>query len=394
MQKFSKLSRAWKFVIRLGPTLLNDGEEAGDYRPPPFDAKWEVRYYRGQSQFSDDQPEDDDQPRNIDFCGYFESKNQLTSFQVRNWILDADFTPLNVKDRLVNIRGVTDPFKLVKGDLSCGLLWKLGEDDDGGQGKRTDYDKIKDIVKSDGPITGVKRVAEEYPNYFVRYHAGIQRLADALEQLPTDENFTPNPFQQSMIEELKQPPHPRHIYWVFDKAGHSGKSRLAKYLQCEMNAIELAGRDIDIAYAYNGEPIVIFDIPRAMPLSSYADAFTCAERIKNGGIFSSKFTSKFKRFEIPHILFLSNQAPPIGVWTEDRLQLIVVDGPPEPLFQPFSVPKPPPPPKQYVPTRGELIQMRMKNLAEEQAEFVTCDACIEHKPNGHTYSEGCLYKTD
>lgn len=395
MSKFVKLSRAWKFVIRLQPTGENDSTDMGNYTPPPFDPKWEVRYARGQVQFSDVQPMDDDEPRQVEFCGYFEAKQQLRLFSLQNWLPDAQFDPAQVKDRLLIVKNVTDPFKEIKNDLACGIRWKVGEDDEviGGQGKRTDYDKMKDIVKEDGPVAGVKRIAEEYPSYFVRYHAGIQRLADTLEQLPADDNFKPNPFQAAMIEELSQKPHPRHIYWIYDKAGHSGKSRLAKYLQCEMNAIELAGRDIDIAFAYNGQPIVLFDIPRAMPLTAYADAFTCAERIKNGGIFSSKFGSKFKRFEIPHVVFLSNQCPPPGIWTDDRLQLITIDGPPSEPFQPFSLPKPTPPPKQYIPSRGELIAQRMKELHAnyEEESPITCSSCLEKKPAGHTYNTGCLY---
>ena len=393
MQKFVKASRAWKFVIRLQPTEDDDGTDMGNYTPPPFDPKWEVRFKRGQVQFSEIQPIDDDEPRNVEFADYFEAKEQVRLFSLHNWLPDADFAAAQVKDRLIHVKEVTDSFRAIKNEMACGVKWSLGNDDEGGQGKRTDYDKMKDIVKADGPIAGVKRIAEEYPSYFVRYHAGIQRLADTLEHLPSDDDFKPNPFQAAMIEELSQKPHPRHIYWIYDKMGHSGKSRLAKYLQCEMNAIELAGRDIDIAYAYNGQPIVLFDIPRAMPLTSYADAFTCAERIKNGGIFSSKFTSKFKRFEIPHVVFLSNQCPPMGIWTEDRLQLITIEGPASEPFQPFSFNKPPPPPKPYVPSRSDILAERMKELhAQYQEENpLTCIACVEKKPIEHTYQTGCLY---
>ena len=387
-----KASRGWKFVIPLDPDNFSDVVRYGDYKPPPFPPKMQVRFAVGQAQFSLIQPESETAERNVEFAGYLESKVQISQFQVQNWHRGAFLSPVDIKDRELAIKEVSDTFREIKGDSL--VKWGVGDASVAGQGHRTDFDDIKDILKNDGPIAGVKRVAEEFPTHFVRYHAGIQRLADVVEALPKDDQFKPNPFQKAMIEELSQEPHPRHIYWVYDKAGHSGKSRLAKYLQCEMGAIELAGREVDIAYGYNSQRIVIFDIPRATPLTNYTEAFVCAERLKNGGIFSSKFGSKFKRFHTPHIIFLSNQAPPTGVWTEDRLQLITIDAPPEQPFHPFTNFNAPQPAPVYVPTRADLINDRMKQLAAEKENDITCHACLNKKTAGHTYKNGCQFNTE
>jgi len=387
-----KASRGWKFVIPLDPNDFSDVFGYGDYRPHAFPDKMNIRFARGQSQLCELQPENEEAERRYEFVGYIESKYQISHFQVQNWLKAASWTPVDMKDRELAIKEVSDHFKEVKSELTCGIRWSVGDTSVGGQGHRTDFDEIKDILKTDGPISGVKRVAEEYPTHFIRYHAGIQRLADVVEELPKDDQFNPNPFQKALIEELSQEPHPRHIYWVYDKAGHSGKSRLAKYLQCEMGAIELAGREVDIAYGYNGQRIVMFDITRATPLTIYSDEFVCAERLKNGGIFSSKFGSKFKRFHTPHILFLSNQAPPTGIWTDDRLQLITLDAPPEAAFYPFTTFNAPQPQPVYVPSRADLISDRMKQLAQ-QGEQLTCPSCISKSTTGHTYRNGCQFNT-
>lgn len=393
MGKNLKASRGWRFVIPLDPHNFDEVMQFGDYRPPEFPEMLGVNFARGQAQFANVQPANDEEPRLVEFHGYVEGKNQLRYVPLQRWIPQATFTPVDVKLRDQHIRDVTDPFKLVKGDLHCGLLWHKGDIVARGQGHRSDFDEIREILKAEGPQRGVKRVAEEFSAQFVRYHAGIQRLADIIEEQPKDQAFKPNPFQQVMIEALSKPPHPRHIYWVYDKAGHSGKSRLAKYLQCEMDAVELQGREIDIAYGYSGQRIVIFDIPRATPLVSYTEAFTCAERMKNGGLFSAKFQSKFKRFNTPHIVFFSNEAPIPGTWTEDRLQLITVEAPPPPAFHPFAMPLVQAPPPVYVPSPAELMAQRMKDLQAQAQSKLTCHSCITRKTNGHTYSNGCHFDT-
>ena len=393
MSKNSKASRGWRFVIPLNPNDFDDMVDYGDYRPPDFTEKLGVTFARGQAQFSAVQPADDNLPRFVEFQGYIEGKGQIRLSQLQRWLPAATYTAVEIKDRDEHIQDVTDAFKLVKGANTCGLLWHKGEISVRGQGQRTDFDEIRDILKKEGPVAGVKRVAEEYSAQFVRYHAGIQRLADIVEELPKDQRFKPNPFQQVMIEALKKEPHPRHIYWVYDKAGHSGKSRLAKFLQCEMGAVELQGRELDIAYGYNGQRIVIFDIPRATPLTHYTEAFTCAERMKNGGLFSPKFASKFKRFHTPHIVFFSNEAPIPGTWTEDRLQLITVEAPPPPTFYPFTMPLGNVAPQVYVPSPAELMTQRMKDLQAQAQLTLTCSSCLTKKTHGHTYSKGCHFNT-
>ena len=394
MGKNVKASRGWRFIIPLNPSQFDDAITYGDYRPPEFPELLDITFARGQAMFSNVQPINDEEPRIVEFHGYVESKKQLRINQMERWIPNATFMPTEIKQRDDIIKEVTDPFRLVKGDLHCGLLWHKGEVSVRGQGQRTDFDEIREILKSEGPVAGVKRVAEEYSGQFVRYHAGIQRLADIVEEMPKDTAFNPNPFQQVMIEAFKKEPHPRHIYWVYDKAGHSGKSRLAKYLQCEMGAVELQGREQDIAYGYTGQRIVIFDIPRATPLVAYSEAFTCAERMKNGGLFSPKFASKFKRFHTPHIVFFSNEAPIPGTWTEDRLQLITVEAPPPPVFHPFAVPITQAPPPVYVPSPAELMTQRMKDLQTQALQKLTCSSCITRKTHGHTYRNGCQFNTE
>jgi len=350
-------SRAWRFVQPIFPEWV-EGDEYGDYVPRDPPETLQLVFGRGQVQREYEQ--DGGGPTLYQFVGYVESKIQVTKFSMLKWLPDATFEKTNIPMREQNVEEVTNKEKCV---CTLPIPWTIGRNPSNEAGKRNDLLKIQEILKKDGPIAGVKRVAEEFPGQYMRYHGGIEKMANLLEEAPRDTDFEPNAFQHAMIEELRNEPHPRHIYWVYDAAGHSGKSRLLKYLSCEMDAIELGGREVDIAFGYNGQRIVCFDIPRPTPINTYADAFICAERLKNGGIFSTKFFSKFKRFNPPHVVFFSNSPPPEGLWTKDRLQLITLSAPPPP-FQPFTLFNVPPTPAAPVEeTRAEIITKRIQQLS-------------------------------
>lgn len=356
----SILSRAWRFVLPIFPEWVEDGEY-GDYQPPAPPESLHVSFGRGQVQLAEDQDGAPEGTSLYEYIGLVECRMQVTAFALSKWLPDARFEKTTVPQRQQNLEEILNESKKVKTCMPLG--WAIGGDLTAEAGKRNDLLKIQEILKKEGPIAGVKRVAEEFPGQYMRYHGGIEKMANLLETVPRDTDFQPNPFQSAMIDELKRDPHPRHIYWVYDAVGHSGKSRLLKHLACEMDAIELGGREVDIAFGYNGQRIVCFDIPRPTPLTAYADAFICAERLKNGGIFSTKFFSKFKRFAPPHVVFFSNLAPPEGLWTKDRLQLITLSPPPQP-FSPFTIfGITPPEPEPVEESRADFIKNRILELS-------------------------------
>jgi hypothetical protein len=91
-----------------------------------------------------------------------------------------------------------------------------------------------------------------------------------------------------------------------------------------MGAVELDGRLQDAAFSYTGQKIVIFDLARAVEPATLRDLYIVAEKLKNGQIYSSKYQSRLKVFDVPHVVFFSNSPPPVGVWSIDRLQHITI----------------------------------------------------------------------
>lgn len=188
------------------------------------------------------------------------------------------------------------------------------------QGKRTDLDAFVAAVDGGASRRELFRehagVAARHPRYV---EAMLQfRQADSAPKLPP---FVPMyGWQEGVIDMVNEPPHDRQILWVYDAFGNSGKTYLARYLRQERGAFYCnGGKGIDICYAYDCEPIVIFDYVRdAKEFVNYG----VIEQIKNGILTSSKYESRTKIFATPHVLVFANFAPELTKFSSDRLVVI------------------------------------------------------------------------
>jgi hypothetical protein len=284
------------------------------------------------------------------------------------WAKKFESRPVYLKDRKGHIARHTDPSVRAtpEGGLIPHAAWVHGSEKRGGQGERTDMDAIRELLREHGPQEGMRLVAEQFTGQFIRYPSGITQLADlVIPKVPESPDFKLRPWQSCLVEILKGPAHDRHIYWIEDGKGGQGKSRLSTYLCRAMNAIELDGKIADCAFAYASQPIVIFDLARPMDVTLLKDLYIMAEKLKNGQLVSSKYQSKMKVFNIPHVVFFSNHAPPMGVWSADRLQHIVLS--PAPPFSAHSVAgaaAPPPPP----PSGADLFKRLLEEREAEEAD--------------------------
>lgn len=183
----------------------------------------------------------------------------------------------------------------------------------GGQGDRSDIHAAVEIMK-----TGGKRaLAEEMPEMFIKYARGIDMLCKELRGNyvePPPKSW--HPWQQEILEMLNHRPDERKIHWYVDNTGNVGKSTFTKYLVTNRNALMLAGAKLaDAAFAYDGQSIVIFDLPReAQEHLNYG----LIEQVKNGMLFSGKYESGVKCFAKPHVLVFANFCADWSKWSGDR----------------------------------------------------------------------------
>lgn len=185
-------------------------------------------------------------------------------------------------------------------------------------GKRNDLEQFKEDVKAgrtyDDALEHNSKVVARYPKFAKEYVAKVAR-----DKLPKIEIQHFRPWQQEIMDILAQPPHDRHIHWVLDHEGGKGKTFLAKHLVSVHGAFYTnGGKHGDVAYAYQGQGIVIFDFVRET--QDYVN-YGSIESIKNGILSSNKYESALKTFPTPHVLVFANFHPAMGKLSADRIIL-------------------------------------------------------------------------
>lgn len=132
------------------------------------------------------------------------------------------------------------------------------------------------------------------------------------------EHFTLRPWQQRLVDILALPIDKRKIYWYWERTGNVGKSWMATFLLRNHGATVLStGKTADIAYLLDKPTCVVFDISRAQGMEHVN--FSVMEDIKNGRIFSPKYNSVVKYFDVPNIIVFANEPCPNGKFSLDRL---------------------------------------------------------------------------
>lgn len=150
----------------------------------------------------------------------------------------------------------------------------------------------------------------------VYMHARVAHLFD----FPSGKAF---PWQETFIDFFDTAPDNRTIHWVFDRIGGNGKSDLTNWLLSHKEAFLVdSGKLSDIAYAYDNQPIVIFDLAR--DTEDYCP-YRAMEAFKNGRFFSPKYTSCLKVFKPPHVVVFANYEADLSKLSFDRWDCISLD---------------------------------------------------------------------
>lgn len=134
----------------------------------------------------------------------------------------------------------------------------------------------------------------------------------------------PSGWQIQASQILRGPPEPRHVHWIYEEAGCTGKSMFTNYMELNHNICGLGlGTARDNFYAVAELPPkrgYIFDVPRSQPKNfDWADVYMSMEKLKDRNFMSTKYKSK-KVFlpVIPHVMIFSNRAPDKKALSVDR----------------------------------------------------------------------------
>lgn len=186
---------------------------------------------------------------------------------------------------------------------------------------------------------------------------------------------TLRPWQQDLNRELSLIPHSREIIWYYDEVGNKGKSFMSTYLARNVGALVISnGKTSDIAHVYDNHPIVVWDLSRS---NEDKVNYGPMEDIKNGRIFSPKYESTVKYFPIPHVVVFANFKCPPGKFSIDRLRLIDLADPEEPLDRDWLGQTMQPKPKLTIklPNVFEQVQLQqtVKQRIKSKSPFSSLD---------------------
>lgn len=194
------------------------------------------------------------------------------------------------------------------------------------QGVRTDLLHIKQLLeekKKDDYIL------DNYPIYIHRYYKFINHTRDILQNKLNKQilesriiNKKLYDYQQLILDKLLNQ-NDRTILYVKDFKGNTGKSFLCDYILYHYDSILFTNaKSSDIAYAYNGETYILFDFSRT--IEGHIN-YSIVEHLKNGRIFSTKYNSKIKIFNIPKIVIMANFLAELDKLSRDRWDILDLD---------------------------------------------------------------------
>lgn len=139
------------------------------------------------------------------------------------------------------------------------------------------------------------------------------------------------PWQQEIMDIIKEEPDDRKIYWYWEPKGCAGKTSMAKHICMTRNAIVLSGKSSDVKHGVASHiekkgwlDVAIFNITRTQ--QDFV-SFEAIEAVKDGIFFSGKYEGTMQVFAPPHIICFANFEPDLNKLSRDRWAIRVVGSP-------------------------------------------------------------------
>lgn len=194
------------------------------------------------------------------------------------------------------------------------------------QGQRTDI-----IQMIDKRMNGVSH-SDIKAEYGASWAVNKRKVDECVSVLRSEENIKKlkvdmrkealRPWQDDLRRTLEGEPDKRKVLWYWEEKGNTGKTFMSQYIIAVMNGFRTdSGKSTDVAHAYDGERIVVFDFSRSLEERVNYDLI---EKMKNGMLFSGKYESKQKIFPVPHVLIFANFEPDKTKLSADRWRIVEI----------------------------------------------------------------------
>jgi len=199
------------------------------------------------------------------------------------------------------------------------------------------FHEVAERIKNGATMEAIN---DEFPGVLLKNSRHIQEYNKLIKKIDNEKKTMEyiekqfkekplNDFQNFILSIAESEPNNRIINWIYDKIGGRkdvGKTHLTTYLSIYKNAYVInGGKEQDIYYNYDYQPIVIFDLARDAPMVAFDSIYRVMENFKNGYFLSTKYEGGVKRFVPPHVFVFSNELPNTEKMSLDRWEIIDVD---------------------------------------------------------------------
>lgn len=194
------------------------------------------------------------------------------------------------------------------------------------QGKRSDWDKLKEFVLEKGSVPTNRELAGNFPGLYARSNK-LNEICKSFLPPPVLVTGDPRPGFQSTIWNMVQNEctDTRKVYFFVDFVGNKGKTwicaKLFSHFSERVQVLSVGKRD-DLAHAIDeSKDIFLFDCPRGtMEFLQYS----VLEKLKDRMIFSPKYCSAAKILtKLPHVIVFSNEEPDNRKMSQDRYDITI-----------------------------------------------------------------------
>ncbi|AJD07563.1 replication-associated protein [Sewage-associated circular DNA virus-34] len=203
-------------------------------------------------------------------------------------------------------------------------------------GSRTDLLDVIDKIKEGETIASI--ISNSRDPKMVRNAVVYNRTLTAIEKqfkydaaikeaIKEYDGVTWRKWQEELLCYVDKDADKRKVRWYTDMGGNTGKSYITTYLTLLGKAYVVSGgKQADILYAYEDQPIVIYDLARAYE-QNMDHIYVTMEYFKNGRFLSTKYESKMRVFKRPHVIVMANFPPHINKLSEDRWDIVYMTNP-------------------------------------------------------------------
>lgn len=206
-------------------------------------------------------------------------------------------------------------------------------------GKRNDLDAVKQMILEGKPWSEIVDAhfgtVAAHERFLLSYRGEVLERS-VRERLINDfDAITWRPWQQAVLQIANGPVQNRKVHVIVDQSGNTGKSFLAKYLMISKGALTMdAVSKRDMAYIFlqridsgHSVPIVCIDIARSivgsglqehLPNTAMTAVWNFVESLHNGSIVNTKYESKIRVFDQPHVFLFTNHPIDVNEYTLSR----------------------------------------------------------------------------